>query len=180
MGNSCNFSSLLRAWSQRWLLFEATSTSGFLILLNSVTTDLSHFVLWTQDRRAGSYLSQLYKLPAVSFPLTPSGWLLMSPLLNYFLIMREKSAFQGQGWCVYVCMYTHFLKLFRFSFGQFLSQIFLGPLHLIIMKQNNKALSQSVSALFASIFSQFNFDYLSMHSIYHCEKNNFLFCRSLR
>ena len=42
--NGCNFPFLLKAWSQLWLLLEATSARGFLVMFHSVPT----------DRRAGS------------------------------------------------------------------------------------------------------------------------------
>ena len=37
--NGCNFPFLLRAWSQLWLLLEATSARGFLVMFHSVPTD---------------------------------------------------------------------------------------------------------------------------------------------
>lgn len=67
-----------------------------LVLLNSVTTDLSHFILEL------GWSSCPYEPPAAPFPLVPSRWLPLSPGPNYFL-KREELAFQGQGWPVCAC-----------------------------------------------------------------------------
>ena len=89
VGNACNFPFLLRAWSQPWLLLEATSARGILVLFHSVPTDLTRSVLWTQTGEQ-AVLSQLRRPPAVS-SRTPLGWLPLSPLLSYVLYTISKA-----------------------------------------------------------------------------------------
>lgn len=98
VGNACNFPFLLRACSQPWLLLEATSARGILVLFHSVPTDLARSVLWTQTGGQAA-LSQLWRPPAVSSPRMSPGWLPLSPLLSYVLYTISK-AIQLSIWTI--------------------------------------------------------------------------------